>query len=260
MHQPSRLACAIGLTAVLASVSSAQDAADPRAVQPERPTVATHAGTVAPGFLEIETGIQFDRVAGTTVGTTLPGVFKTGLSQTTQLEITAPFIDQSHQSIGVGDITASYKWRFAEASPLGRVAIQPSVKFATGDEAVGYGTGTTDLSLLLITSKSLGPAQMDLNAGYTRRSGDGSVVPTDATVWTASFGGPAARSFGWVLEFFGYPKTTGPAGQENTAAVLLGPTFTARKYLVFDAGFIVPLTGWLPHSTYVGLTWNAGRL
>ena len=29
---------------------------DPRQVQPERPTVATHAGTVAPGYLEIETG------------------------------------------------------------------------------------------------------------------------------------------------------------------------------------------------------------
>ena len=47
------------------------------------------------------------------------------------------------------------------------------------------------VSLLLIASKSLVPAQMDLNACYTRRSGDGSVVPTDATVWTASFGGPA---------------------------------------------------------------------
>ena len=31
---------------------------DPRQVQPERPTVATHAGTVAPGYLEIETGVE----------------------------------------------------------------------------------------------------------------------------------------------------------------------------------------------------------
>src|ERR1051325_4189243 len=58
VHQPPRVACAIALAALLASVASAQDAADPRAVQPERPTVATHAGTVAPAFLEIETGIQ----------------------------------------------------------------------------------------------------------------------------------------------------------------------------------------------------------
>jgi hypothetical protein len=259
VHQPARVACALALAALLATVASAQDAADPRAVQPERPTVATHAGTVAPAFLEIETGIQFDRDAGTTIATTLPAVFKTGLSGTTQLELTLPFFRAPNENVRFGDVTGSLKWRFADHSPLGRIAIQPSLKVPSGSES-NSGTGTTDVSLLLIASQSLGPAQMDLNAGYTRRSGDGSVVPTDATVWTASFGGPAARSFGWVLEFFGYPKTTGPAGQENTAAVLLGPTFTARKYLVFDAGFIVPLTGWLPHSTYVGLTWNAGRL
>src|SRR5437764_1362781 len=36
---------------------------DPHAVQPERPTVATHAGTVAPGWSEIEAGIERDRYA-----------------------------------------------------------------------------------------------------------------------------------------------------------------------------------------------------
>ena len=44
------------LAAVLVLIAvrvPAQEARDPRAVQPERPTVATHAGTVAPGRLEI---------------------------------------------------------------------------------------------------------------------------------------------------------------------------------------------------------------
>jgi glucose-1-phosphate thymidylyltransferase len=41
-------------------ILSAQTAPDPRAVQPERPTVATHAGTVAPGWVELETGVEFD--------------------------------------------------------------------------------------------------------------------------------------------------------------------------------------------------------
>jgi len=249
------------IAAVVAPTLLAQDSADdPRTAQPERPTVATHAGSVAPGFLEIETGIQFDRFAGAWNGTTLPSVFKTGLSGTTQLELTVPFIGHPNQAVNVGDVTASFKWRFAEQSPLGRIAIQPSVKLPSGSETTGYGTGTTDLQLLLISSKALGPAQMDLNLGYTRRSGDGTAVPKDATVWTASFGGPASGPVGWVVEFFGYPKTSGPAGQPSTAAVLGGPTFTARRWLVFDTGVIVPLSGWLPHSAYVGLTWNAGRL
>ena len=40
-------------------------ARDPREVQPERPTVATHAGSVAPGFLEVEWGAEY--VAGPNV-------------------------------------------------------------------------------------------------------------------------------------------------------------------------------------------------
>jgi len=36
---------------------------DPHEAQPERPTVATHAGTVAPGWVEFEAGSEFDRYA-----------------------------------------------------------------------------------------------------------------------------------------------------------------------------------------------------
>src|SRR5207248_820985 len=36
-------------------------ARDPHEVQPERPTVATHAGTVAPGWIELEWGSEWDR-------------------------------------------------------------------------------------------------------------------------------------------------------------------------------------------------------
>jgi hypothetical protein len=45
-----------------------------------------------------------------------------------------------------------------------------------------HGTGTTDPNLLFISSHKLGPVAMDLNVGYTRRSGDGSVAPTSASV------------------------------------------------------------------------------
>jgi hypothetical protein len=261
MNGPLRCLRSFTLASVVAPALLAQAGDnDPRTAQPERPTVATHAGSVAPGFLEIETGIQFDRMAGEWNGTTLPSVFKTGLSPATQLEITLPFLGSANRAIRVGDVTASLKWRFIETSPIGRVAIQPSVKLPSGSEPNGYGTGTTDLQLLLISSKTLGPAQMDLNLGYTHRSGDGTSAPKDATVWTASFGGPARGPVGWVVECFGYPKTSGPAGQPSTAAILAGPTFTAHRWLVFDTGVIVPLTGWLPHSAYVGLTWNAGHL
>ena len=47
------MAVVSGATVLHAQTDSA---ANPRAVQPERPTVATHAGTVAPGYMELEEG------------------------------------------------------------------------------------------------------------------------------------------------------------------------------------------------------------
>ena len=95
----------------------------------------------------------------------------------------------------------------------------PSIKFPTGSVNNGSGTGTTDALLLLISSHEFGDVAMDLNVGYTRRGGDGTVAPKDATVWTASFGGPISGPLGWVFETFGFPGTNGPAGQAPTVAV-----------------------------------------
>src|SRR5215467_14475818 len=49
---------------------------DPHAAQPERPTVATHAGTVAPGWVEIEAGAELDRYDGDVSGLAVPVVTK----------------------------------------------------------------------------------------------------------------------------------------------------------------------------------------
>jgi hypothetical protein len=143
---------------------------------------------------------------------------------------------------------------------LGDFALQPSLKLPSGSALHGTGTGTTDVGLLLISSHDWGEYALDINVGYTRRSGDGSQAPRDATLWTVSSGGPVFRSLGWVAEVFGFPGTTGPAGNRGTAAFLTGPTFTIARWLVIDAGAIVPLTGPQPHSWYAGLTWNIGKL
>lgn len=227
-----------------ATTSTAQS--DPRAVQPERPTVATHAGTVAPGYLEIETGIEWDRFSGGTRGSVIPAVFKFGLNSHAQLSVSTPSIDARGAIVGV-------KWRLLDDSPLlGRFAILPTVTVATG---------STQAGLLLISSHNVGPVAVDINAGYTRRVGDpASNEPRDATVWTVSTGGPAVGRLGWVAEVFGYPRTTGPAGQPSTVAALFGPTMSARTWLALDAGVIVPIAGSPPRAVYAGGVWNVGRV
>ena len=76
----------------------------------------------------------------------------------------------------------------------------------------------------MISSHDLSGVALDINAGYTRRSGNGSQAPRSATLWTVSLGGPFAGAFGWVFECYGYPGTSGPAGQAPIVAILAGPT------------------------------------
>jgi hypothetical protein len=164
-------------------------------------------------------------------------------------------------SVHAGDLTVGVKWRLADRAPvLGRFAIFPSVKFPTGSAVLGSGTGTTDAGLLLISSHTVGPVAVDLNAGYTRRSGDGLTAPRHATVWTASFGGPAIGALGWVAELYGLPRTAGPAGEDNMVAILLGPTFAVRPWFALDGGVIAPVTGPQPRALYFGGVWNIGRM
>ena len=231
---------------------------DPRAVQPERPSVATHAGTVAPGYLEIETGVEGDRDPGGSHGFTVPTELKIGLAPRAQLSVFLPVQSATGVPLGIGDFAAGIKWRLVDGvGPLQRFAILPTIKAPTGGDR---GTNTTDFGLLLIDSRTIGPASLDLNAGITRRGGDGSTAPRTSTFWSASGALPLGGSFGWQLEWFGYPGTSGPAGNAPNVAVLTGPTFGVSRMLVIDAGVIVPIAGPQPRAFYVGLVTNLGRL
>ena len=232
---------------------------DPHAAQPERPTVATHAGTVAPGWIEIESGGELDRFGDGSHGAGASIVTKIGLGSHVQLSVYGAAVwVPDRNSLGIGDTAVGVKWRMTDAAPvLGRFAILPSIKFATGSVSGGTGTDTTDVSLLLISSHDLGPVALDINVGYTRRSSDSQIVPRTAAVWTASFGGPAVGEVGWVAELYGMPRVSGPF--DSTVAVLLGPTLAVRSWLIFDGGVIVPLAGPQPHAVYFGAVWNLGR-
>ena len=211
----------------------------------------------------METGVERDNFHGAHALLT-PTVLKLGVAPRVQLEIASSFVHLSGNTpdySGIGDVSAALKWRMVQKAPvIGDLAIQPSLKLPSGSALHGTGTGTTDVGLLLISSHDLGDYALDINAGYTRRSGDGSRAPTDATVWTVSAGGPVYHSLGWVAELFGFPRTTGPAGRDGTIAFLTGPSFTIEKWLVLDAGAIIPLGGPQPHAFYAGLTWNIGKL
>ena len=134
------------------------------------------------------------------------------------------------------------------------------MKLPTGSAGRGTGTDTTDVSILAISSRKLGPVELDLNAGYLRRSGNGSSAPRDATLWAAAFSGPFPGRFGWNAEIFGFPGTSGPARSAPIVGITVGPTWQPRPWIAFDAGAIVRVTGPQANAAYAGLTWNLGQL
>ena len=234
---------------------------DPRAVLPERPTVATHAYTVAPGYVEIETGLQGARPAGN--GQLIaPVVIKLGLARRSQLELQGGYLrdESSGRTLsGASDLGVALKQRVVDGAPIiADFSVQGTVKLATGARDVG--TGTTDVSLLLISSRSLGRGELDLNAGWTRRSGDGSTIPRDASLLTASLGMPIGGRLGGVAELFAYPGTGGAAGARPSIGFLVGPTVQLHRWFVLDAGAILDVQGMGANAVYAGLTWNAGKI
>lgn len=247
---------------LLQAPHAAAQASDPHDAQPERPTVATHAGTVAPGWLEVEGGTEFDRYSDGSHGGSAPILFKIGIAPRLQLSTQTPLVHPvGTHTTAAGDVFIGMKWRVLEdRKVLGDFAVLPGLKLPTGSTSSGAGTGTTDLNILLISSHEFGAVDLDVNLGYTRRSGDGSSAPRDATLWTAAFGGPAHGKLGWDAEIFGYPGTSGVAGLSPIVAFLGGPTLKLRGPLVFDAGFIAPITGPQPRSLYAGIVYNVGRI
>jgi hypothetical protein len=247
---------------VSSSGGYAQSESDPHEAMPQRPTVATHAWTVAPGWIEVEAGTEFDRYSDRSHGALQPIDVKVGLAPRLQVEVLLPIVEAPGlPGTAAGDLALGLKWRMVERkSIVGALAVFPTIKFPTSSSDAGVGTGTTDVGAVLISSHALGPVSMDLNVGYTHRSGDGSTAPRHAGVWTASFGGPAVGAVGWVAELYGFPATTGPAGSDAVMALLGGPTFKLRPWLVVDAGVIAPLAGPQPRAVYGGVVYNIGQL
>jgi hypothetical protein len=118
---------------------------------------------------------------------------------------------------GAGDVALGIKWRVVDGAPLLRdVALLPEVKLPSGGRA--RGTGTTDASLLLIDSRTIGGVSLDLNGGATWRSGRGAAATRVGT--TTRVAGHVARL---------PPCTSAPLTCAAPAAAT-GPRYGAPAY------------------------------
>jgi hypothetical protein len=236
---------------------------NPHDAQPERPTVATHAYGVAPGYVELEAGLQRQQEGALADRLSVPLLLKVGLGKRVQLDLAPVWQRDANRGgaqSGITDVLVGVKWHLTDDAPvIGAFAMQATVSLPTGSSESGRGSGKAGVNLLAISSHHIGPVALDINAGYTRLGGESTVAPRDSTLWTVSTGFPITGRLGWVAELYGYPGTSGPNGALPIVALLTGPTFTLRPSLVLDAGATFNVSRFGGTAVYSGLTWNIGR-
>lgn len=229
-------------------ISAAQS---PRDANPERPTYATHAYAVAPGYVEIEQGISASGVSSYAAGTSWNVALKLGLAPMLQAEVFGPFYARTAGGGGVGDLGLALKFR-TDVSSKSALAIIPAVTAPTGKKSLGLGAGRALGSLTGVYSVDL-PASIhfDVNAGP---AGLGAGAPQ----WFFSVSGSwNAGNLGLTGECFDY---TPGAATSRFAGVLGGATFRLAPWAVLDAGGVHGTTGGSPNSLFLGLTTNVGRV
>lgn len=226
-------------------------AQSPRAANPERPTVATHAYAVALGYVELEQGVRALGVRNFSEGTGWDFNLKVGVAPSLQLAFFGAGYLRTDAGTGVGDVGWAVKWR-RNLGPQGAVAVVPSVTVPTGDERLGHGAGRVLGSFVAVYSADLaGGFHVDINAGPT---GVGAGRPQ----WFTSVGASGALGrFGVAVELFDF--TAGGAGPAQRG--FLGATLiTLAEWVVLDAGGVLGLEDDTPDQVFLGVTTNLGRI
>ena len=236
------------LVLCLAEAGAAQAPA-PRAANPERPTVATHAYAVAPGFAELEQGVAIRGVRSFDEATSWDLNLKVGLAPGWQLGVSGTAYARTPDATGVGDIGLALKGR-TDVSRTVAVAVVPSMTVPTG--SAGLSAGRTLGAVVGVLSAEVAPGwHADVNIGPT---GIGAAAPQ----WFGSAGSTWSRGRGGLtVEVFGF--TAGGVGPVQSGA-LVALLITPAEWVVVDAGGVWGMSLATPDQLFLGLTTNLGRI
>jgi hypothetical protein len=229
-------------------------------VTPYRPSVSTPATLSAPGWLEVEAGVQRSRAEDPKRRDTLPYTLKLAFTPDWGIRIGGDaFVRQLNADgsrlNGGGDTTVVLKRRVAinEGSAFGA---ELSAKFPTarGD----LGSGHTDVGVNGIYSSDFAPDwHVDVNATATHLGGADPGTSAWQKGWAAAVSRNLTQKWGAVGELSGTQR----GGVGRTSQALVATSYSVSPGLVVDAGVSKGLNtasgGW---SVFTGLTFLASRL
>jgi hypothetical protein len=251
---------AIGVACAAFAFSIAARADDSPTVTPYRPSVSTPAALSAPGWLEVEAGVQNSRADDPTRRASLPYTLKLAFTPDWGIRIGGDaIVDQVGADgsglRGGGDTTAVLKRRFAidEASAFG---LELGAKLPTA--RAGLGSGHSDAGVNGIYSSDITEDwHTDINLLGTHIGGVGAGVSHWQKSWAAALSRNLTGQWGVVGELSGTQQT----GVARTTQGLVAASYALARAVTLDIGVSRGLStasgGW---SVFSGITFLAAHL
>lgn len=226
-----------------------------------RPLFSPDANTTPAGALEVQSGVLIDIKDRYETPTEL----HLGLWDHAEVFVGwSPYLDVDHAGAndrGIGDVLLGAKWRLAD-DVMNRfgLALEPTLKLPTaddGDNGDGLGTGETDYSLALRTSRTL---THQAQAAYFQIDLLGDPDSSNEK-FGYQFGGAASYSVAHGVNAFG--EIVGifvPEDDKEFVFVTAGSETVTSPDLVFDGSVSVGLTPEAPDFVIqFGITKSFGR-
>lgn len=211
---------------------------------------------VGQGVVQLEVGLDHAREDGGDRETTLTAVFTYGLADTLDLALQLPFLflepaEEGHQA-GIGDIEVHGKYRIVnEGAVSPAFAVTGALKFPTGSERRGLGSGATDVGITLVATKGFGPVTAHLNLGYTVIGAPGQ---ENVLRWGAAAALKVTEPLSFVGEVIGQTNSD-PHAKDDPREVRVGLAYALRGNIVLDGAVSLGLTRASPdYVLTVGIT------
>ena len=261
-HTPTTRYCLLrtGLACAALALCTAAGADDSLSVTPYRPSVSTPAALSAPGWLEIEAGVQSSRADDPLRRESLPYTLKLAFTPDWGIRIGGDAVvhqvgaDDSSVR-GGGDTTIVLKRRFAvnTASAFG---LELGAKLSTAH--AGLGIGHSDIGLNGIYSADFADNwHTDLNLLATHLGGADPGLSRWQSGWAAALSRNLTERWGVVGELSG----TQQGGNARTSQALVAASYAISHAVTVDIGASKGLSaasgGW---SVFSGLTFLAMQL
>ncbi len=245
---------------IAASSSLAVRADDAPSATPYRPGVATPAALSAPGWLEIEAGVQHDRDGGGARTDSVPATLKLAFTPDWGVRLDADGLvrrrDAGSRASGFGDAAVVVKRRFAVGDDQA-LGIEAGVTVPSGRRALGSSSGKPDWGVNAIYSGDVGAWHADLNVAATRAG----AVDADVGRTQALFVAAVSRSLDDRWSAGVELSATRQRRAEHTSQLLVGTSYAVSPRLVLDAGAARSLRSGPPSwSVFSGFTWLATRV